>query len=66
LTLKLLRHNEGRPLPEVFDAELKAALYISRHPDYVEGVRARLVDRDDKPCWRPDKISQVDLSYFKL
>lgn len=66
LTLKLLRHNEGRPLPEVFDAELKAALYISRHPDYVEGVRARLVDRDDKPCWKPDKISQVDLSYFKL
>ena len=66
LTLKLLRHNEDRPLPEVFDAELKAALYITRHPDYIEGVRARLVDRDDKPCWKPDKISQVDLSDFKL
>jgi enoyl-CoA hydratase/carnithine racemase len=66
LTLKLLRHNEGRPLAEVFDAELKAALYISRHPDYIEGVRARLVDRDDKPFWKPDKISQVDLLDFKL
>lgn len=66
LTLKLLRHNEGRPLREVFDAELKAAMYITRHPDYIEGVRARLVDRDDKPCWKPDKISQVDLSDFRL
>jgi enoyl-CoA hydratase len=66
LTLKLLRHNEGRPLAEVFDAELKAALYISRHPDYIEGVRARLVDKDDKPSWKPDKISQVYLSDFKL
>jgi enoyl-CoA hydratase len=66
LTLKLLRHNEDRPLPEVFDAELKAALYMNRHPDYIEGVRARPVDRDDKPCWKPDKIRQVDLADFKL
>jgi enoyl-CoA hydratase len=66
LTLKLLRHNEDRPLPAVFDSELKAAMYITRHPDYIEGVRARLVDRDDKPCWRPNNISQVDLSDFKL
>jgi Enoyl-CoA hydratase/carnithine racemase len=66
LTLKLLRHNEGRPLAEVFDAELKAALYISRHPDYIEGVRARLIDHDDKPRWKPDKISKVDISGFEL
>jgi enoyl-CoA hydratase len=66
LTLKLLRHNEGRPLAEVFDVELKAAFYISRHPDYIEGVRARLVDKDDKPSWKPDKISQVDISNFKF
>jgi enoyl-CoA hydratase len=66
LTLKLLRHNEGRPLPEVFTAELKAAEYIIRHPDYIEGVRARLLDKDNMPHWNPDKISKVDLTNLKL
>ncbi len=66
LTLKLLRRNEGRPLPEVFATELKAAKFITRHPDYVEGIRARLIDRDDKPLWRPDKLAEVDLANFKF
>lgn len=66
LTLKLLRHNEGRPLPDVFAAELKAAEYIIRHPDFLEGVRARLEDKDNLPRWNPDKISKVDLTNFVL
>ncbi|MGV8059451.1 MAG: enoyl-CoA hydratase/isomerase family protein [Smithellaceae bacterium] len=66
LTLKLLRHNEGRPLPEVFAADLKAAQYIIRHPDYIEGVRARLLDKDNMPLWNPDKLSKVDLTNLKL
>lgn len=66
LTLKLLRHNEGRPLPEVFAAELNAAEYIIRHPDYTEGVRARLMDKDDMPHWIPDQISKVDLTNLQL
>ena len=59
LTLKLLRHNENQPLEEVFLADLKAARYIVAHPDYVEGVRARLVDKDDNPQWQPATIEEV-------
>jgi len=59
LTLKLLRHNETQPLEEVFRADLKAASFIVKHPDYVEGVRARLVDKDDKPKWQPATIEEV-------
>lgn len=66
LTLKLLRYNEGREMSEVFAAELKAAGFLTRHHDYLEGVRARLLDRDNKPQWRPAKIDQVDLADFKL
>jgi enoyl-CoA hydratase/carnithine racemase len=66
LTLKLLRHNEGRPLKEVFAAELTAARWITRHPDYLEGIRARLIERDNNPRWQPEHIEEVQLSGFPL
>ncbi len=59
LTLKLLRHNEGRSLEEVFRSDLQAARFIINHPDYPEGVRARLIDRDDQPHWQPGTIAEV-------
>jgi enoyl-CoA hydratase len=64
LTLKLLRYNEGRSIADVLATELKAAQFITRHPDYLEGIRARLVDRDDKPTWTPGRIDLVDPSGF--
>lgn len=59
LTLKLLRHNEGRPLEEVFAAEKKAAHFMIRHPDYLEGIRAHVLDKDDQPRWQPSTIDEV-------
>ncbi len=59
LTLQLLRHNEGRPLEEVFEADLKAARFVLAHPDYVEGVRARVIDKDNNPRWQPERIEEV-------
>ena len=64
LTLKLLRYNEGRSIADALATELKAAQFITRHPDYLEGIRARLVDRDDKPIWIPARIDLVDPSEF--
>jgi len=64
LTLALLRRNENRPISDVFAAELKASRFMSRHPDYVEGIRARLIDRDDNPKWNPPFLDQVDPTGF--
>jgi enoyl-CoA hydratase/carnithine racemase len=61
LTLALLRHNEGRPLEEVFAAETGAARFMIRHPDYLEGIRARILDKDDVPHWQPSTIEEVTL-----
>jgi enoyl-CoA hydratase len=62
----LLRHNEGRPLEEVFAAETRAARFIIRYPDYLEGIRARILDKDDVPHWRPFTIEEVALPEVKL
>ncbi len=59
LTLRLLRRNEGRPLAEVFAAEEKAAHFIIRHPDYLEGIRAHILDKDDQPRWQPPAVEEV-------
>jgi enoyl-CoA hydratase len=66
VTLQLLRHNEGRPIEEVFEADLKAARFILAHPDYLEGVRARILDKDDRPRWEPDsleRVGKIDLGF---
>jgi hypothetical protein len=66
LTLKLLRHNEHLPMDKVYEADFRATQFILRHPDFLEGVRARLIDKDDQPRWQPESINDVDLSELRL
>jgi enoyl-CoA hydratase/carnithine racemase len=39
-------------LREVFQAELALATNIVRHPEFAEGVRALLIDKDRQPSWQ--------------
>jgi enoyl-CoA hydratase len=66
LTLKLLRHNEHLPMDKVYEADFRAMQFVMRHPDFLEGIRARLIDKDDQPRWQPDSIEKVDLSELRL
>jgi enoyl-CoA hydratase len=66
MTLDLLRHNEKRAMEDVYQADLEAARFIIGHPDYLEGIRAQLVDRDNKPVWQPDSIEKVRLSPINI
>jgi enoyl-CoA hydratase len=59
VTLQLLRANAGRPLPEVFHREALAAHFMITHPDYLEGIRARILDKDDQPRWQPPSIEAL-------
>ena len=56
-------------LKEVFDTELRLGANIMRHPEFAEGVRALLVDKDRQPKWQFDAVQDVpdDLleSFFK-
>jgi len=63
LTCRLLKENRSRPLEQVFASEWRAAKFMIRHPDYLEGVRARVIDKDDRPAWRPATPEEVHLNF---
>jgi enoyl-CoA hydratase/carnithine racemase len=52
ITHALLAAGVRRTLRECLDAELQLTRTIIRTPDFIEGVRAALVDRDRNPAWK--------------
>ncbi|MBV8467440.1 MAG: enoyl-CoA hydratase/isomerase family protein [Burkholderiales bacterium] len=52
-------------LKEVFDMELAMSCQCCRHPDFAEGVRALLVDKDHTPKWSPATLHEVSDSYVE-
>ena len=60
VTLAALRRAADLSLPEVLDQDLKLAGHFATEPDFLEGVRAQLVDRGDKPKWRHKSPAKVN------
>jgi enoyl-CoA hydratase/carnithine racemase len=56
-------------LREVFQAELQLVTNILRHPEFTEGVRALLIDKDRSPAWQykasRDVPAEVMDSFFE-
>lgn len=63
--LEQLQRAESMTLAETFRMELVIAMQCSRHPDFPEGVRALLVDKDKNPTWAFDKTSDVPDRYVE-
>lgn len=59
-SLRLLRLGAGRSLPACLDAELRATRTVTAGHEFIEGVRAMVVDKDRKPDWQPARIEDVD------
>ncbi|MCO6442270.1 MAG: enoyl-CoA hydratase/isomerase family protein [Nitrococcus mobilis] len=55
------QYRRGRflSLKEAFMRELVMSVQFTRHHDFAEGSRARLIDRDRKPQWRPSSLTEV-------
>ena len=56
----LLRAGAGRDLAACLRAELALTRTVTRHPDFHEGVRAMVVDKDRTPRWSPATVEAVD------
>ena len=59
-TLKALQRGADLTLPHALDAEFALTHTTMRHPDFAEGVRAMVVDKDRQPRWQPARIEDVD------
>ncbi len=59
-TFQIVRAGYGRTLPQCLAAELALTRHVTRHPDFAEGVRAMVVDKDRQPKWSAPDIESVD------
>lgn len=60
VTLQALRRAADLDLRGALEQELRLTVRQQRHPDFVEGVRAQLVDKDRRPQWHPATAADVD------
>jgi enoyl-CoA hydratase len=70
VTLEALRRAATvASLPDLLPQELGLAIRLATGPDFAEGVRAQLVDRDRTPRWTHDRVEDVSrgevLGYFE-
>ena len=59
-TLEALRRGADLTLKDALDAEFLLTRTTMAYPDFAEGVRAMVVDKDRKPRWQPARIEEVD------
>ena len=54
-----LQETRHASLREVFQSEIQLATNIMRHPEFAEGVRALLIDKDRNPNWQYQQTRDV-------
>ena len=59
IIVEQFRRAKTMTLKEMLIQELTLATQCSRHPDFAEGVRALLIDKDGEPKWRYAEMGSV-------
>jgi enoyl-CoA hydratase len=58
----IVQRGAHRSLPACLAAELRLTRSVTFHPDFAEGVRAMIVDKDRAPKWSHPSIEAVELA----
>jgi enoyl-CoA hydratase len=59
-SLEIMRRGASATLPEALAAEFALVKQIAMHPEFFEGVRAVLVDKDRTPKWQPARLEDIN------
>jgi enoyl-CoA hydratase/carnithine racemase len=62
VTLEALRRARSLSLADGFRMELNLVHGCFEQGDFLEGIRALLIDKDNRPRWNPPDLSEVDRS----
>lgn len=63
--MQQLKRGASMSLKEVVQWELELAFQAVRHPDFAEGIRAMVIDKDFKPQWQHKNIQAVPNSWVQ-
>ncbi|RWS26825.1 hypothetical protein B4U80_05041 [Leptotrombidium deliense] len=69
VTLEMLKRSVKSTLKSCLEREYYVSLKMVETHDFKEGIRARLIDKDFKPKWKPQKAEEISddqiASFFK-
>ena len=60
ITLRQLVLGQGFDLDDALRLEYRLTQHVMAAHDFYEGVRAALVDKDQKPRWQPGSLAEID------
>ncbi|KAM3917067.1 3-hydroxyisobutyryl-CoA hydrolase, mitochondrial [Leptodactylus fuscus] len=64
ITFRQLHNGSSLTLQEVLTMEYRLSQACMRGHDFYEGVRAVLIDRDQNPKWKPERLEDVTDEYL--
>ncbi|XP_075464486.1 3-hydroxyisobutyryl-CoA hydrolase, mitochondrial [Ascaphus truei] len=64
ITFRQLNEGSSMTLQEVLTMEYRLSQACMRGHDFYEGVRAVLIDRDQSPKWKPERLEEVTDDYL--
>ena len=56
---------KSKNLKEVFKFELDLAIQVTRHPDFTEGIRAVIIEKDNQPQWSYADINDLPRGWIE-
>jgi len=59
LAFRILERGQGLEIEDALALEYRAMMHVLEEDDFYEGVRALLIDKDQKPRWRLASLAQV-------
>ena len=63
ILIEQLRRAPGLGLADCFRLEMTVATHCAHNPDFAEGVRALLIEKDNRPQWRYGGLDGLDTAH---